>query len=1040
MRFLHIDSHFLFLFKVIVFDTTTGKPLPISKWPHFSSLRQWLSQNPNCKPVEPGSPQAEQLVLRNKSQSQPQTPTPSSASATKPQLLKSTSAEDLFSNPVKINTGAAPVVIVKKAPAQGQHSGLTGSVRTNVSMKNTSSSAGVKSAHVPSKSPNVASSSTNKSSVSKNDKKVKRLVPEERPVNSSSKIKTEQERLSIRNTFKATLTERMKEFDHPDIPKMSEDEIAGFTKEVEKEMYLFFNKEIKEKYKAKYRSLKFNLGDVKNKTLLEKICSKKLTPKQLVELPPAALASEELSKWREDENKHQLEIITKAELDALKQNKIVVKTHKGEEIIETKSTPVDILVPVDDVESIIAKTVMSVDDPHGRYDLSRSISLNMSGGNANSPLSSPSISSSTGRKSDSRHRSRSRSKSKGKDHHHHHHHHKSSSSSSSKHKKSDRHRSRSPRHNSSRDKDRKSRDRSKSKKSDDHKNHRDSKSNEKDKSLNKSGGNSVKTKDHKPKDSNIQPKTEDKSDSLFDIKPDQQDVDLVGKILDSMGVHLPTTQPIAQKLKEEKPKEEVKPDIVQTPWLKDLPQVSMESMNKEIEVYSGNINMGGETDVGKIDVTASMVSGNIDDILKFIDPQLEVVGRLGQKAGLDYLDKIKKHSAKELILLRLASNDSVGYAKIFKFLIEKNKFAVIKSKSPNEKIKDFYLIPLESHRPLPESLLPISGPGFVEGEANKPNLIIGAIVKVLDVKVNIHHSRLTSTNLIPKNSQLKRSQPLQKKVMKPTRPTGDNPISSMFAKHKANVSKLTMGLPEFSNTGEVQMTKQCKIRLSILEYFIYFIISIASLDNDDGDEPYTPFDDDEEPSRYIAASSASVAGGTSEMEMQMKKIDREIEQRQMEIQSMAQKQAMELNEEQATRIFKSIDVPHNLSEILSTISKGQTQEMKPMDIDNDDEDEYVPTPIGCTDYRAAPSYSAITQSAPIANSMMDIDERIAHFQSGPVMTLVNEQPSRLATMTDADLMKLVPDDAFEAPPAPIISLDKNQSSIPGLDGDDFEME
>jgi len=117
-----------------------------------------------------------------------------------------------------------------------------------------------------------------------------------------------------------------------------------------------------------------------------------------------------------------------------------------------------------------------------------------------------------------------------------------------------------------------------------------------------------------------------------------------------------------------------------------------------------------------------------------------------------------------------------------------------------------------------------------------------------------------------------------------------------------------------------------------------------------------------------------------------------------------------------------------------------------MDVD-DDEDEYVPAPMGNMEYRAAPSYSAVSQQAPIVNSMMDIDERIAIFQRTSMMDshqVVDDQPSRLASMTADDLMKLVPDNAFEPPPAPIISgssvEQKNQPSIPGLDGDDYEMQ
>lgn len=175
----------------------------------------------------------------------------------------------------------------------------------------------------------------------------------------------------------------------------------------------------------------------------------------------------------------------------------------------------------------------------------------------------------------------------------------------------------------------------------------------------------------------------------------------------------------------------------------------------------------------------------------------------------------------------------------------------------------------------------------------------------------------------------------------------------------------------------------------------------------------------------------------------MEKINREIEQRQMEIQSLAKKKLHELDEEQASRIYETISVPHNLGEMLSTISKNQASEMKAMELDdNDDDDEYVPIAMASNmEYRSGASYSAINQQQPsVINSMMDIDERIAMFQSPPgPATVVDDKPSRLASMTAADLMKLVPDDAFEPPPAPIIS-DHKQPTIPGLCNDDYEME
>lgn len=223
---------------------------------------------------------------------------------------------------------------------------------------------------------------------------------------------------------------------------------------------------------------------------------------------------------------------------------------------------------------------------------------------------------------------------------------------------------------------------------------------------------------------------------------------------------------------------------------------------------------------------------------------------------------------------------------------------------------------------------------------------------------------------------------------------------------------------------------------------------LATVDaNDDGDEPYTPFDDDDDnmnPPSYTG--TPIVKPQSNDLESEMEILTRQIEQRQMEIQTLAKQKAMELNEAQAMRIYENISVPHNLSEILSTITKNQPSESKSIDLDDDD-DEYVPTAMGSGSYRAtSSSYSAMSQnsSTTIVNSMMDIDERIAMFQgTGPAMTIapVDDQPSRtepglLANMTDADLMKLVPDGALEPPPAPKIS----QPAIPGLDGDDYEME
>lgn len=292
---------------------------------------------------------------------------------------------------------------------------------------------------------------------------------------------------------------------------------------------------------------------------------------------------------------------------------------------------------------------------------------------------------------------------------------------------------------------------------------------------------------------------------------------------------------------------------------------------------------------------------------------------------------------------------------------------------------------------------------------------------------------------------MKKSIPAGKKVAKPTRPPVviEHPIQVLPSKHKSHNSKLTMGLPEFSKSGELQTSssKKCKN----FQYFHMQLLSMKFLSlkaptdpNDDGDEPYTPFDDDEESfssSNYNSAPTTTAQSRPNEdLESQMEVLNRQIAQRQLEIQSLAQQKVLELNEEQATRIYEKITVPHDLSDILSKISNKQASDVQSMDVDDDD-DEYVPTPMSGNDYRAGASYSAgMSQPAPIVNAMMDIDERVSLFQAQTQSN--DDKPSRLATMTEADLMKLVPDGALQAPPAPNIS--EASPAIPGLE-DDYEM-
>lgn len=138
--------------------------------------------------------------------------------------------------------------------------------------------------------------------------------------------KQENIRENVQKTLFEQLTNRLKLTE--DL-KLSEDELKSISTEIESQLYKCFG-DTGQKYRNKYRSLIFNIKDIKNQTLWRRICEKSINPYQLVRLSPDDLASQELALWREREAKHQLDMIKKSELELLKcTRQYVMKTHKG---------------------------------------------------------------------------------------------------------------------------------------------------------------------------------------------------------------------------------------------------------------------------------------------------------------------------------------------------------------------------------------------------------------------------------------------------------------------------------------------------------------------------------------------------------------------------------------------------------------------------------------------------------------------------------------------------------------------------------------
>ncbi|XP_033727840.1 uncharacterized protein LOC117317151 isoform X2 [Pecten maximus] len=138
-------------------------------------------------------------------------------------------------------------------------------------------------------------------------------------------------RLNVRKSLRDALTHRAGKAD--DI-MLSNSEIKSLALSVEGELFKCF-KDTNTKYKAKYRSLIFNLKDSKNQGLFRKVLSGTIKPYRLVRMTAEELASRELAMWREYETKHNLEMIEMTEKEHMKeQHTIVKKTHKGEVTLE----------------------------------------------------------------------------------------------------------------------------------------------------------------------------------------------------------------------------------------------------------------------------------------------------------------------------------------------------------------------------------------------------------------------------------------------------------------------------------------------------------------------------------------------------------------------------------------------------------------------------------------------------------------------------------------------------------------------------------
>lgn len=539
-------------------------------------------------------------------------------------------------------------------------------------------------------------------------------------------------RISIRNLLKEQLILRTSEITAPGAPTLTKDEITKFAGETELEIYAMFNSENSKKYRAKYRSLIFNIKDRKNDSLFQKISSKMIVPKQLVRMSAEELASQELAKWRENETKYELEIIRKAELDLLACAKnYVVKTHKGEIVMEDKDSDRIILdpsTPLKDVVSELNKSVLSkmveplashqiaanpkIFEKDNRYDKHKHLCVKSTG-------SVTSSSSKRSKRKDS-HRSRIRCR------------HDS--------KKSSRHR----------------RNRSRERDQDDHKEqsgydndkHRKGQSRDKNQWEGRSDRDKKHDKDHKKgeneeghdrnsrtekrtskgtftKVKRVTIKNEDNHKLIDKIRKAQATIDSI------LGSKSKPKSECDTELDIGTPKRNVPLKMKSFSWIERLNEeltgtvipTTLEASPTELipAIWTGNLAMAYIT----CKTYAVPISGKSLQIEREFPKGLDIVGRIVPDTVWDYLGMVRR--SKEILILRFlpqSNDDDIAYQALFTSLVSRKRIGVIQSCS--SVIKNFYILPLAAHNSPPSVLLPLIGSGF---ESYRSDLLLGIIVK-----------------------------------------------------------------------------------------------------------------------------------------------------------------------------------------------------------------------------------------------------------------------------------------------------------------------
>ena len=490
------------------------------------------------------------------------------------------------------------------------------------------------------------------------------------PSSSSSKDKESKAIRDTRDNITKGIKNALKtKLDKNEDVKIDDTKLDDLVKIIEYEMYRYYSKDVGNKYKAKYRSLVFNIKDEKNNGLFRKIINGNIAPKKLVAMSAEDMANNELKQWRQAEIKHDIEKIKSHELDLLQTGaKIIMKTHKGDEVREDpKKNEVEAVLPDDLVHVQDAKEDKYKED---RKDKDRKKSK---------------------KSSSDRDRDSDRKRDRDRD--------------------SDRKRDRDRDSDRKKDRDRdKDRDRSSSKRDRDRK---------KEKSEEKSEVKVEAKTEVKPED--IEKKVQEilASSGALDMKQIENSAEAVKEpempaLPEPIDIDIPALR--ETKMKEES--EEVS-EVTSTVTIK-TPEEPLTSTNPV--VWSGQINM---PDVANFSVTAHQVSGTTDYLTYDLKETLKIVGRIPPKTVWDYVKQVAE--SKEILLISLlpkTKDEQMNYSSFFKYLNKRDRFGVIGNNG--KMVKDCYIIALPKTETIHPCLLPLDGPGLDE---DRTDVLLALIVR-----------------------------------------------------------------------------------------------------------------------------------------------------------------------------------------------------------------------------------------------------------------------------------------------------------------------